>query len=160
MSVPNERMILRLDNYAIGVHIVVVGQLGAPETGYWKASLTIGLMLAIAASIVRLPYLPPHRPSGVDAWEYKGALGLLFALVLLSWAKSRILFEPATLVTVSMYLVAFTCYIVQKVRAGSLTDEGGGAHMKVSWVDTILYEIFHTLQVAATIAALRINGAF
>jgi hypothetical protein len=140
-TVPNEHKIAAVDNICIASHIALLASLGAPKNYWWKGGLlsVLGTSCAIAQ----------WHPEGVGSWMYKMSLMPNFVVGALAWHSSGKLYLAGSPRIPFIYMTAFAIFALHK--RGTF-DKWGGLWPAVS------YDLFHGLQVVATLCTLRQVG--
>ena len=142
-----EAKIALVDNYCIAAHIAILSVAGAPTAPnggakfVWKALMATAFGQAVGISLL--------SKKGIEAWAYKISLMPIFASGVLTWHASGRLYHSGTPHVAFLYLAAFSLFAVYKT--GVLLER---------WprLDAALYDIFHSVQVVATLGALRQAG--
>ena len=140
-----EKIVARLDNYAIAGHIALLSLPAVPAGSQLQWGLLLGLILACAIG------LSLHLPRGIEAWSYKIMLGCLFAAGTCCWASSGRLYSSPAPQTAVLYMVSFSLFAVSKFREDAGTAGAG-------LVDAVVYDCFHTFKVTASLSVLNIHG--
>lgn len=139
LSVPRELQVATVDNLCIAGHIAMLAGLGAPKTRLWRGLIAGALAAAVG--------IGARSVDGTRSWAYKFALMPIFTLGALSWHASGRLYAKGSLRIPFIYLLAFSIFAVHK----NGTFHNGNGRL----LPAITYDIFHGLQVIATLATLR-----
>ena len=144
-NVTNELQIARVDNLCIASHIFLLAWLGITNK--------IGRVRTIARSTLSITLLSSlsigvFHSKGTRAWLYKFSLMPLFLCGIGAWHTSGRLYYPGTPRIPFIYIGAFSLFAAHK--KGMFGFEGV--------LPAVMYDLFHGLQVVATLATLRQVG--
>ena len=148
-TIPNEHRIATIDNLCIASHIALLGSLGAPQNTYASHAA----LLAALSTSVGLAY-----KLGTGSWAYKVSLMPIFAAGALTWHASGRLYLPGSPRIPFIYIAAFAVFALHKRGVFHANTEK--ASCGDGLLSAVTYDLFHGLQVVATLATLRQVGQF
>jgi hypothetical protein len=142
LSVPRELQVATVDNVCIAGHIAMLAGLGAPQTLAWRGAL--GGAFATAVGIAAC------SDKGTASWAYKASLMPIFTCGAAAWHASGRLYLKGSPRIPFIYLIAFTIFAAHKNGVFQKGDR--------KLLPAVMYDLFHGLQVVATLATLRQVG--